>query len=74
MAVRVYINAQTGGTQPYDIYVCQPDNTSCFFMRTINDSDIPYEFDIPVPYDNSSAYLVKLIDNRGCILSGISTT
>jgi hypothetical protein len=72
MAVKVYINGLTGGTQPYDIYVCQPNNTSCFYIRTINDSDLPYEFDIPQPYDNSAAYLIKLIDNKNCIISGTS--
>jgi hypothetical protein len=72
MAVRVNINGVTGGTQPYDVYVCQPDNTSCFYINTINDSDFPYEFDIPSPYDNSVAYLIKLIDNKECIISGTS--
>lgn len=72
MAVRVYINGLTGGTEPYDVFVCQPNNTSCFYMSTINDSDFPYEFDIPQPYDNSAAYLIKLIDNKNCIISGTS--
>jgi hypothetical protein len=72
MAVRVYINGVTGGTEPYDVFVCQPNNTSCFYMSTINDSDFPYEFDIPQPYDNSAAYLIKLIDNKNCIISGTS--
>jgi hypothetical protein len=72
MAVRVYINGITGGTEPYDVYVCQPNNTSCFYMNTINDSDFPYEFDIPQPYDGSAAYLIKIIDNKNCIISGTS--
>ena len=55
MAVRVNINGITGGTEPYDVYVCQPNNTSCFYISTIMDSYLnpnPYEFDIPAPYDN----------------------
>ncbi len=47
MAVRVNINGITGGTEPYDVYVCQPNNTSCFYISTIMDSDLnPYEFDM----------------------------
>jgi hypothetical protein len=72
MAVRVYINGVSGGTEPYDVFVCQPNNTSCFYMSTINNSDIPYEFDIPEPYNTSAAYLIKLIDNKNCIISGTS--
>ena len=75
MAVRVNINGITGGTEPYDVYVCQPNNTSCFYISTIMDSDFnpnPYEFDIPAPYDNSQAYLIKLVDSNDCIISGTS--
>ena len=73
MAVRVNINGITGGTEPYDVYVCQPNNTSCFYISTIMDSDLnPYEFDIPAPYYNSQAYLIKLVDSKDCIISGTS--
>jgi hypothetical protein len=73
MAVKVYINGLTGGTEPYDVYVCQPNNTSCFYISTINDSDLPYVFDIPAPYNTSPAYLIKVIDSKECILSGTSS-
>jgi len=72
MAVRVFINGVTGGLEPYDVYVCQPNNTSCFYITTILDSQIPYEFDIPIPYDVSPAYMIKLIDRNECIISGTS--
>jgi len=52
--------------------VCQPNNTSCFYITTILDSQIPYEFDIPIPYDVSPAYMIKLIDRNECIISGTS--
>jgi hypothetical protein len=56
MAVRVYINDITGST-PYQVYICQTGNTGCFFISEITDGDIPYEFDIPAPYNNSDSYL-----------------
>jgi len=34
MSVRVYITGVTGGVEPYDVYVCQPNNTSCFYILT----------------------------------------
>lgn len=72
MAVKVTISEITGFT-PYDIYICQSAGTSCFYINTITDSQLPYEFDIPVPYDTSSSYMLKLLDNNGCIISGTTT-
>jgi hypothetical protein len=39
-------------------------------MTTI--SSVPYIFDIPSPYNTSDAYMLKIIDNNGCVISGIS--
>jgi hypothetical protein len=68
MALQVTINNITGVT-PYDIYICQGDGTSCFYMTTI--STVPYIFDIPSPYDSSTQYMLKVIDRNGCIITGI---
>jgi hypothetical protein len=69
MAVQVTISSITGQS-PYDIYICQTGGTSCFYMTTI--SSVPYIFDIPAPYNTSEAYMLKVIDNNGCVISGIS--
>lgn len=68
MAIRVVINSITGAS-PYDVYICQPDNTGCFYIATINST--PYQFDIPTPYDNLDAYMLKIVDNFNCIITGI---
>lgn len=69
MAIQVSISSITGQS-PYDIYICQTGGTSCFYMTTI--SSVPYIFDIPSPYNTSDAYMLKIIDNNGCVISGIS--
>lgn len=69
MAVQVTINDITGST-PYQVYICQPGNTGCFYISEITDGDLPYVFDIPAPYNNAESYLLKIIDNFGCIISG----
>jgi hypothetical protein len=38
-------------------------------MTTI--STVPYVFDIPSPYDSSTQYMLKVIDNNGCVITGI---
>jgi len=72
MAVQVNINDITGST-PYQVFICQTGNTGCFFVSEITDNDLPYVFDIPAPYNNSNSYLLKIIDNFGCIISGQTT-
>lgn len=67
MSVQVTINSITGQS-PYDVYICQTGGTGCFYMTTIITT--PYIFNIPTPYDTSSSYMLKLIDNNGCIISG----
>ena len=72
MAVQVNINDITGST-PYQVFICQTGNTGCFFVSEITDNDLPYVFDIPAPYNNSDSYLLKIIDNFGCKISGQTT-
>ena len=67
MAVQVTIN-NIVGQPPYDIYICQSGGMNCFYMTTI--SSVPYSFDIPAPYNTSSAYMLKVIDNNGCVITG----
>ena len=66
MALSVTISSITGSS-PFDIYICQSDGTGCFYINEI--SSTPYTFDIPVPYDTSTSYMVKVIDAEGCIIT-----
>jgi hypothetical protein len=36
-------------------------------------SNTSLSFTIPSPYDESSSYLLKVIDNIGCIITGVQT-
>jgi hypothetical protein len=72
MAIKVTISNITGAT-PYDIYICQPDGTSCFYINTITSLELPYQFDIPVPYDTASQYMLKVVDNNDCVITGTTT-
>jgi hypothetical protein len=72
MAVKVTINNITGQT-PYDVYVCQNTGAGCFYISTITNVNLPnYTFDIPSPYDTASSYMLKVIDNNNCIISGVT--
>lgn len=68
MAVQVTISGITGQS-PYDIYICQSNGSGCFYVSTI--TTIPYVFDIPAPYDTSSSYMLKVIDDNNCTIIGV---
>ena len=68
MALEVFIYNITG-TSPYDIYICQSGGTGCFYIETLFGGST--NFIIPPPYDQSSSYMVKVIDANGCVISGV---
>lgn len=69
MSVQVTINSITG-TSPYDVYICQPNGSGCFYIDTT--STVPYQFAIPEPFDTGLAYMLKVIDSQNCIISGVT--
>lgn len=69
MTIQVTISSIVG-TSPYDLYVCQVDGTDCFYIDRITSEQLPYVFDIPVPYNNSESYLFKVVDDYGSISTG----
>lgn len=70
MSVEVAIYGITGQS-PFDIYICQSGGTDCFYIDRI--TDYTYNFLIPEPYDISQAYMLKIIDGNGSIISGQTT-
>lgn len=59
------------GTPPFDIYICQSGGTGCFYINTISSTN--YLFEIPEPYNNSTSYMLKIIDNNNCIITGVTS-
>jgi hypothetical protein len=67
MALLVTIDGITG-TSPYDIYICTSGGTDCLYIDTT--STIPYEFYIPTPFAGLESYMVKVIDDLDCTITG----
>jgi hypothetical protein len=67
MAVQVTVNNITGST-PYDVYLCDTSQTTCIYINQITDSQLPYNFIIPQPFDTQSNYIIKLVDVYGCVI------
>ena len=54
------------GQSPYNIYLCDVSFANCIYMNTITDLDIPYTFEAPPLYDNTSNIVIRSVDNNGC--------
>jgi len=58
------------GSEPYDIFVCDINALNCVWIDNINDSDLPYLFDLPeifASYENN--FVIKFIDSNLCSLT-----
>jgi hypothetical protein len=65
MATIVTINSVTSGTSPYDIWVCDTCYGTCQYIDTTN--TIPYSFTLPTSYETYPSYVIKIIDDNGCV-------
>ena len=61
----VTINTITSGTSPFDSWVCDTCYGTCQYINTITTT--PYSFTLPPVYETYLSYVVKLIDNNGCV-------
>jgi len=66
MSVQITVNSIIGSS-PYHVYLCDICGNGCFYVKTIN--DLPFKFDVPSPYYNNSQYLLKIVDNNGCVIT-----
>ena len=69
MAVEITINSITGGTEDYDVYICDVNLNNCIYYTTIEDADLPYTFFAPPPLDNLTEVCVKIVDSNNCIIT-----
>jgi len=72
MPIDITINNITGQT-PFDIYVCYTDQTYCVYAATIDSSELPYTFEVPIPFSNVDGVNLRIIDDNDCIINEILT-
>ena len=65
MPTNITINTLSGLT-PYNVYVCDSGNTSCIYVNTITDLDIPYSFELPGILNSLTTFNVKVVDSNNC--------
>jgi hypothetical protein len=56
------------GTEPFQIYVCDFTYTYCEYVTTISSIVyLPYNFNLPINFDNVDKLIIKIIDGNGCV-------
>ena len=65
MSLQITINSVTSGTSPYDVWICDTCYGTCEYINTTN--TIPYTFTLPSNYETYATYVVKIIDDNGCV-------
>jgi hypothetical protein len=65
MSYQVTINSITSGTSPYNIWICDTCFGTCVYHDTITTT--PYSFTLPSVYETYPSYVIKIIDDVGCV-------
>jgi hypothetical protein len=65
MGTTVTVNSVTSGTSPYDIWVCDNCSGTCQYIDTT--STLPYSFTLPAVYETYLSYVIKIVDDNGCV-------
>ena len=61
------------GTTPFDVYVCDTGYTSCIYVSTITNGELPYTFEIPPVYSSLTNFIVKVVDDNDCVVTDTVT-
>lgn len=65
MPIDITINNISGQT-PFDIYVCNTGQTYCVYSATITSGDLPYTFEVPIPFLDSTGVNLRIVDDNDC--------
>ena len=67
MDTLITVSSISGGSSPYDVWVCDDCTSSsvCQYINTV--SSLPYSFTLPSEYNYYVTYGVKVIDNNNCV-------
>jgi hypothetical protein len=67
MTRQVVINSLTGSTD-FNIWIGENcEDTSPTFLGTVSSSELPYSFNIPTSYINSTMFCIIVYDSNNCV-------
>jgi hypothetical protein len=65
----IEITGVTSGQAPYDIFICDSTNTSCFFVSGSTFIPPSVIFDSDDFFPNENYLYLRIVDTNGCVYS-----
>ena len=65
----INITGDTGGLEPYDIFLCDPTNTSCFYVSGLTNIPGTVVVNTQNFFPNETLLYIRIVDTNGCIYS-----
>jgi hypothetical protein len=63
----VQITGDTGGTEPYDIFLCDPNNSNCFYISGLTTIPGTVYINTSTYFPNETFLYLRIVDNSGCV-------
>jgi len=63
----IQITGDTGGVEPYDIFLCDPTNTSCFYVSGLTTIPGTVYINTSIYFPNETLLYIRIVDNSGCV-------
>lgn len=67
----VQITGVTSGQAPYDVFICDTTNTSCFFVSGNTTFSPVVSLDTENYFPNIDILFLRIIDSNGCVFNQI---
>jgi hypothetical protein len=65
----IQITGDTGGLEPYDIFLCDSGNTSCFYVSGLTTIPNTVVIDTDIYFPNQVLLYLRIVDTNGCVVN-----
>ena len=66
--MNIQITGVTSGLSPYDVFICDPSNTYCFYVSGVTSIPPNVVINSESFFPNENVIYIKIIDANGCIM------
>jgi hypothetical protein len=67
----IQITGDTGGFEPYDIFLCDPTNVACFYISGLTSIPATVVINTESYFPNETFLYLRIVDTNGCIYSTV---
>ena len=67
----IQITGDTGGFEPYDVFLCDPTNVACFYISGLTSIPATVVINTESYFPNETFLYLRIVDTNGCIYSTV---